>query len=406
MPTRSSALRWRLGATLLLLGGCGTAVDDPTDDPASGAAEASDDAPPEGPPEFVEKLIDGEFTDIRPEVGYMLLNGGMCTATLIRRNVAITAAHCVEYRSADSPGRRLGTLTLEPAGSAPVEFAIDGYKAYSGANDPGVRDVAMLRLSSPVPSAVARPARIASRAPQAGEQILWMGYGCGRRGYHDEHSGRKQKIVFGFGGTDNSCPGDSGGPSFLGMDGPVFRVTSGYYSNGGGDIFGDAVAIRDRLDAQADAWSAAYPDEDPQPDPDPNPGPNPDDGSDDVAPAPPPPPVEPDGPTVEYPDIEQTYLRGQWVALEWMPVSDTQRYAVVLMGRAADGQWAYTARFDAGKDTGRDTKYVWLSARELCGKMPAATRGQPLYLSVEVRPGDEKNRARRAPVPQPLTCAP
>jgi V8-like Glu-specific endopeptidase len=401
MRTRSGAFRWRLGAALCLAAGCGAGVDDADDESTLDTLAGEEEAAPAGPPEFVEKLINGEFTDIRPEVGYMVINGGMCTATLIRRNVAITAAHCVEYRSADSPGRRLGVLTLEPAGGAPVEFAIDGYKAYSGSNDPGVRDVALLRLAGPVPAAVARPARLADRAPQPGEQILWMGYGCGRRGFHDEHSGRKQKLVFAFGGTDNSCPGDSGGPSFLGPDGPVFRVTSGYYTNGGGDIFGDAVVIRDRLNTQADAWSAAYPDEDPNPDP----GPGPNDEGDDVAPAPPP-PVEPDGPSVEYPDIAQTYLRGQWVALEWAPVSDAQRYAVLLMGRAADGQWAYTARFEAGKDTGRDTKYTWLSTRELCARMPAATRGQALYLSAEVRPGDEKSRARRAPVPQPLTCAP
>jgi bloom syndrome protein len=47
-----------------------------------------------------------------------------------------------------------------------------------------------------------------------------------------------------------------------------------------------------------------------------------------------------------------------------------------------------------------------IAAAAFHSEMPAATRGQPLYLSVEVRPGDEKNRARRAPVPQPLTCAP
>jgi hypothetical protein len=74
------------------------------------------------------------------------------------------------------------------------------------------------------------------------------------------------------------------------------------------------------------------------------------------------------------------------------------------MGRAPDGTWADTARFDAGKDTDRGTKYAWLSARELCARMPAATAGQSLLLSAEVRPDDLKARARRAPVPQPLVC--
>lgn len=383
-------------ALTLLAAGCGGADVEAPEDTTS---EASLDQAPTEEPDFVEKLINGQFTDIRPEVGYMMLNGGMCTATLVRRNVAITAAHCVDYGRSDRPGRQLGTLTLEPAGAQPVSFPIDGYQAFSGQNDPGERDVALLRLAQPVPSSVARPTRIAERKPQGGEQVLWMGYGCGRRGYSDDHSGRKQKLVFNFSGTDNSCPGDSGGPSFLGVDGPVFRVTSGYYTNGGGDIFGDAVAIRDRLETLANTWSAPYPDENPPDDDQDNP---PDDGGD-VAPRPDA-PVAPDGPTVAYPDIVQTYLRDAWVAVEWAPVPEAARYALVLMGRAPDGQWGYTARFEPGKDSSRGNKYTWLSARELCAKLPEATRGQALRLSVEVRPNDEKPRARRAPVPQPLTC--
>ncbi|MCK6570314.1 S1 family peptidase [Myxococcota bacterium] len=400
----------RLGVFALaatVIAGCGEPIGpEPTAEEGAAPAGAETDPffgelEPSAAPEMVEKLINGVFTQERPEVGTSLVNGGMCTATLIRRNVAVTAAHCVDYRTADRPGASLGTFTVEALDGAEHRFRIDGYRSYSRSNEPGSKDVALIRLAEPVPGALARPAALAERFPNAGEQVLWMGYGCGRRGFSDDHSGRKQKIVFDFRQTDNSCPGDSGGPSFLGLSGPVFRVTSGYYTNGGGDIFGDVVAVRPQLTQQADTWSAAYPDESP---PDGGGEVDPDDGGGDVAPAPPPVPEAPDGPTVEYPDIAQTYLRGLWVALEWKPVSNAGRYAVVLMGRAPDGTWAYTARFDPGKDTDRGTKYAWLSARELCAKMPAATAGQSLLLSAEVRPDDVKARARRAPVPQPLVC--
>jgi hypothetical protein len=377
---------------LALLAGCGELTESTGVSTESSDEAYQADSEPLNPPDYVEKLINGQFTQERPEVGTMLVNGGMCTATLIRRNVAITAAHCVDYRTTDQPGRNLGRLTLEVADGTDHVFPIDGYKSYSRSNEPGTKDVALLRLAQPVPSSVARPTGLATRFPVDGEQVRWMGYGCGRRGFSDGNSGRKQQIIFGFRGTDNSCPGDSGGPSFLGLDGPVFRVTSGYYTNGGGDIFGDVIAVRDRLVEQADVWSAAYPEEE-----------QPDDGGD-VTPQPDGGPAVPDAPTETFPDIVQTYLRGKWVAVEWLPVPNAEKYALLLIGRGAGGKWGYTARFDAGKDTGRQSRYVWLSATALCNAMPEETRGSEILLSAEVRPNDEKPRARRRPVPQPLAC--
>ena len=50
------------------------------------------------------KLVNGRVTAERPEVGLMLMGGGMCTATLVAADVAITAAHCIDYRTAQNPG--------------------------------------------------------------------------------------------------------------------------------------------------------------------------------------------------------------------------------------------------------------------------------------------------------------
>ena len=50
-------------------------------------------------------VVDGTITWERPEVGTLFIGGGMCTATLITPQVAITAAHCVDFGTTSRPGR-------------------------------------------------------------------------------------------------------------------------------------------------------------------------------------------------------------------------------------------------------------------------------------------------------------
>ena len=58
------------------------------------------------------------------------------------------------------------------------------------------------------------------------------------------------------------CPGDSGGPTVIGLDGAVFRVSSTIYffeifGFGRPDDFGDVVALRPELTAKMAEWEAA-----------------------------------------------------------------------------------------------------------------------------------------------------
>ena len=49
-----------------------------------------------------DKLLNSSVVFDRPEVGALYLQGdGLCTGTLIRPRVLISAAHCVNYRSGD-----------------------------------------------------------------------------------------------------------------------------------------------------------------------------------------------------------------------------------------------------------------------------------------------------------------
>jgi len=51
-----------------------------------------------------DSVVDGTITWERPEVGSIFVGGGMCTATLITPQVAVTAAHCIDFRTADRVG--------------------------------------------------------------------------------------------------------------------------------------------------------------------------------------------------------------------------------------------------------------------------------------------------------------
>ncbi len=194
-----------------------------------------------------DELINGTPTDERPEIGR--ISG--CTATLVAPNVAITAAHCVGFVSRERSGD-YGRFTVDMADGQSRSFTIERIKSYSN-GQLGRDDVSLLRLSTPVPTSVATPTSISTRGARAGEQVTLFGYGCTSR---RSNSGafRKRKVTFAFETSRNLCPGDSGGPGVLGVDGPVFLINSGYYVGGGEDIFGEPWQLEVRLRGQIADW--------------------------------------------------------------------------------------------------------------------------------------------------------
>ncbi len=196
-----------------------------------------------------DKVVRGDLTDERPEVGSISMG---CTATLVAPEVAITAAHCVNFGTRNNPGN-YGSMTFE-SGRGDRSYVVERYVSFSN-GDLGANDIALLRLAQPVPSEVASPAPIARATPPDGTTLTVYGYGCTRRGTGTDWQKRKASFTEGA-DTNHLCPGDSGGPVFDESTGAVLRINSGYWHDGfGTDIFGHVPTLYDRLRPQIDAWT-------------------------------------------------------------------------------------------------------------------------------------------------------
>ena len=201
-----------------------------------------------------EAIINGQFTFERPEIGYINSNLGFCTATLVAPNVVLSAAHCIGYRTEDHAGQRIGDFVVQFSESDSRVYTFDAMISY-GHSGPSTTDVALLRLTDPVPPSVAVPATIATQHVPQGHLVTWFGYGCGNRATpQDSQTYHKQRLTFTLQASNNSCLGDSGGPTVRDVYGDVFRVTSGWRN--GRDVFGDVVSMRPKLMAQIDIWNA------------------------------------------------------------------------------------------------------------------------------------------------------
>lgn len=372
--------RFSLSLIALALTACATAEDslDWTD-----GDEAQVGLPGDG---FAEKIINGQLTFDFPAAGMLRTSTGLCTATLVRPDVVLTAAHCVDYATMDRPGQRLAQFIVEHDQSRRYAFDVDAMVSYARVG-PGADDIALVRLASAVPSNIATPVPFAERRPQAGEAVTWYGYGCQDRAGRDQYTGQKQKVAFGFQNSNNSCPGDSGGPTVFGADGAVFRVTSGYSSRG--DIFGDVVALRGRLEAQADAWTATS-----------DGGGGDSSGGDQLDP----PDVAP--PVGDRPTVKRTVIQDGWLFVEWTRVARASSYLQFLVAEGSDGQvaaWLY--REGPGETAGADSLYGYFGADRLCSAIRDQGRPAGVYrLWTQIWPDRDDGRAESARFGQAIRC--
>lgn len=203
-------------------------------------AEAVDPAEPDVGSDTLE-IRGGRARNDHPEIGRVWMKKprhkerlGFCTATLVDRRVAITAGHCVNLGTSSRPGD-YGFLEIfreefDQASGTKVlrthHYQVDMFKAIgpSPLVVPALDDIALIRLKTPVPCNVARPAKLSKNGPPAGTVVSRWGYGNCAVGVPNKkrvRHFRRGQVIY------TICPGDSGGPT-MDPNGAVYEVNSGW----------------------------------------------------------------------------------------------------------------------------------------------------------------------------------
>jgi Trypsin len=190
-----------------------------------------------------QTIIGGENETGYPAVGSIVFKKWLsqhssCTATLIKEDWILTAAHCIK------DGTKGLTFSTGPTATAGKRYqfaeAITHPRYYD--NPIGsLYDIALIRLAEPVPGDVAIPISytVTSMDSLIGESVLYIGYGSTSGTTSILGLGKKRRVSLpieridpityshGFDGS-GLCFGDSGGPGLVEIDGElqIIGVTS------------------------------------------------------------------------------------------------------------------------------------------------------------------------------------
>jgi len=167
-------------------------------------------------------------------VGRLESARGHCTAALITRDVALTAAHCVHnqgkkfvFRAGYSDGAAIATRNVEDVVIAKgyIDAVASGDRSAAIAND-----VALVRLISPIYDAGANPYEIAD-VPGRGAALTLASYGRGRMEALTLERGCTLNTLYRGGVVGIDCDatfGSSGAPVFVRDQGRprIFSIVS------------------------------------------------------------------------------------------------------------------------------------------------------------------------------------
>jgi hypothetical protein len=195
-------------------------------------------------------LKGGQPTNDLPAIGYFTRPSGACTATLVAPRIALTAAHCIDYKTNENPPGHFGDVQF---GTGRVRRVV-ATRSFSDTTEAGPKDVGLLVLDDTCSNAPA-PINVGAAFPSRGTDIAIYGFGCTvessvcRRG---SGGGTKQIVTAKMGETASLCPGDSGGPVLV--NGQLVGINSGNVCWTGADIFADATAFRSAIEGYAAAY--------------------------------------------------------------------------------------------------------------------------------------------------------
>jgi hypothetical protein len=241
-PTAGRARRAIFALVALSLGvGCTAEVES--------EREALEDLTPE--------LVDGKPTARFPAIGRLDVDfdgvKGICTATLVSKTAALTAAHCVQFGNGRADARREVRFVVGGRTHRAVEWRVFGFEY-------GPNDLALVRLGDA--SRVA-PLPLVDGVP-AGTSVWAVGYGpprCRYDGASKKYQPIKRFVRFTWQNElpdlDVLCRGDSGGPIFT-KEGGVFGVASAIRADAVDrsreDVFAHVAAARSSIDGWLDRW--------------------------------------------------------------------------------------------------------------------------------------------------------
>lgn len=228
-------------------------------------------------PLSAQAVVEGRDGGPQEAATLMVLNarGGVCTGIVLSPRAVLTAAHCADGKIDLRLHWRDGG---EPVLIAPAAIALHPqYEAKAVSTRRRSIDLALVRLSAPLPARF-KPARLVDGPlPRAGSPVTLAGYGVSREGearttgtYRSatlsavEPYGPGRVLIWasdpnGAGkAAAGACQGDSGGPLFSG-DGGVVAVAS--WSTGPGKkqcgLLSQGVLVapqRDWIDGTLAGW--------------------------------------------------------------------------------------------------------------------------------------------------------
>jgi V8-like Glu-specific endopeptidase len=220
------------------------------------------------------EIVGGTETEGWPAVGAYLIDGGdggLCTATLVRPDVLLTAAHCAD----DHGNYELWNNVADVWGSGTTGWVIATevviHPLYEVVDSSYAHDMAVLLLDEPITDIQYIPVNTENVDYTWQETWLhFVGYGSDSY-YGGPGSGSKREtdvqiydyypetLITYTAGT-NTCTGDSGGPAFVERDGNWYVagvVSSGFAWNQGEDSCHGA-GVQMRVDHELDFLSEFF----------------------------------------------------------------------------------------------------------------------------------------------------